>query len=115
MKDMVGTTREMESNRLEVQLKLFAKKMQYQRDKDHQLYKQGRVAAENARLAIQKQGELVECLSKMSNVLHLGLMVSEDHHVHQEHAAPLIGANDVGTSDFVYQTDGAAAAEDTAP
>jgi hypothetical protein len=106
-------TRETESNRLEVQLKLFAEKMQYQRNKDHRLYEQGRVAVENARLAVHKQGELVECLSKMSNVLRLGLMVSEDHHIHQEHAAPPTGANAAGTSDSVYQTD-RAAVEDTA-
>jgi hypothetical protein len=34
MKEIVGATRETENNRLEVQLKLFAEKMQYQQDKD---------------------------------------------------------------------------------
>jgi hypothetical protein len=79
MKELVGATKEIESNRLGVHLKFFAEKIEYQREKDHRLYEQGRLAAENARLAILKQGELVECLSNISKVLHVGLMVSEDH------------------------------------
>ena len=38
MKEIIGATRESESNRVEVQLKLFAEKMQYQRDKDQRLF-----------------------------------------------------------------------------
>jgi hypothetical protein len=59
MKEIVGATRKTESNHLEVQLQLFAEKMQYQREKDQRLYEQGVLAAQNARLAIIKQGELV--------------------------------------------------------
>jgi hypothetical protein len=73
---MVGATRETESNRLEVQLKLFAENMQYQREKDRRLYEQELLAIENARMAIIKQGELVDCLSSISKVLSVGLKVS---------------------------------------
>jgi hypothetical protein len=87
MQQMVGATRETESNRLEVQLKLFSEKMQYQREKDQRLYEQGLLASQNARLAIAKQGELVQCLSEISKVLSVGLMVSGDPVVHCGQAA----------------------------
>jgi hypothetical protein len=86
-----------------VHLKLFAEKMVYQREKDQKLYEQGWIAAENARLAIQKQGELVECLSTILNVLHVGLMVSEDYALQYQQASPLDGPQDPGTSDAVSQ------------
>jgi hypothetical protein len=88
IKELVRATRESETNCLEVHLKLFAKKMEYQMEKDQRLYEQGRIAAENARLAKKKQGELVECLSTISNVLHVGLMVSKEHLLQHQYAPP---------------------------
>jgi hypothetical protein len=83
-KEMVGATRETESNRLEVQLKLFAENMQYQHEKDRRLYEQGLLAIENARLAIMKQGELVDCISSISKVLSLCLKVSQPQQVQKD-------------------------------
>jgi hypothetical protein len=88
MQELVGVNRESERNRLEVQLKLFAEKMLYQRDKDQRLYEQGHLAAQNAILAIMKQGELVQCLSAMSKFLSVGLMVSGEQDVHHGSVAP---------------------------
>jgi hypothetical protein len=97
MQELVGANRESERNRLEVQLKLFAEKMQYQRDKDQRLYEQGRLAAQNATLAIMKQGELVQCLFAMSKVLSVGFMVSGKQDVHHGNAAlPLATAHPAG-------------------
>jgi hypothetical protein len=38
---LVGATRESKTNRLGMHLKLFIEKMEYQREKDQRLYKQG--------------------------------------------------------------------------
>jgi hypothetical protein len=94
MKEMVGVTRKTESNRLDVQLKLFAEKMQYQREKDHHLYEQDLLASQKTCLAIAKQGELVQCLTEISTVLSVGLMVSRDHDVHYRSEAPPITTKD---------------------
>jgi hypothetical protein len=88
IKELVGTTRESETNCLGVHLKLFAKKMVYQKEKDQRLYEQGQIAAENVRLVIQKQGELVKCLSTISNIICVGLMVYEEHALQHQHAPP---------------------------
>jgi hypothetical protein len=76
MMDMVATSRELEWSKIEVQLKLFSKQMEYQREKDRRLYESALLANENARLAIIKQGEVVSCLSQLSSVLQMGLHVS---------------------------------------
>jgi hypothetical protein len=73
MKGMASMTKEAESNKLEVQLKLFSEQMTYQRERDMRVYEQSLLAAENARLAILKQGEIVLALSNISSVLSLGL------------------------------------------
>jgi hypothetical protein len=65
MMDMVATSRELEWSKIEVQLKLFSKQMEYQREKDRRLYESALLANENARLAIIKQGEVVSCLSQL--------------------------------------------------
>jgi hypothetical protein len=105
MKEIVGATRESESNRMEVQLKLFAEKMQYQRNKDQRLYEHGLLAAQNARLAILKQAELVQCLSTISKVLSACLMVSGEPQFHNATAAPLAATKDPTASNVVDQRD----------
>jgi hypothetical protein len=78
MRDMAESSRELERNKIEVQLKLFTKQMAYQREKDRRLYENVVIANENARLAILKQGEVVSCLAQLSYVLSKGLFVSTD-------------------------------------
>jgi hypothetical protein len=78
MRDMAEFSRELERNKIEVQLKLFTEQMAYQREKDRRLYENAVIANENARLAILKQGEVVSCLAQLSSVLSKGLFVSTD-------------------------------------
>lgn len=59
-----------------MQLKLFAKEMFYQREKDRRMYENATIANENAKLVILKQGEMVSCLSQLSHVLSRGLQMS---------------------------------------
>ena len=73
MKEMTSMTKETESNKLEVQLRLFSEKMAYQREYDMQVYEQSLLAADNARLAILKQRKIVLALANISSVLSLGL------------------------------------------
>lgn len=55
----------------EVQLRLFSKQMSFLREKDIRLNENAKVAQENARLAIEKQGELIRCLANMSAVFRV--------------------------------------------
>ena len=71
--EMASVTKETESNKLEVQLRLFSEQMAYQRERDMRIYEQSLLAADNARLAILKQGEIALALGNISNVLSLGL------------------------------------------
>ena len=73
MKGMTSMTKETESNKLEIQLKLFSEQMTYQRERDIRVYEQSLLAAENARFAILKQREIVLALANISSVLSLGL------------------------------------------
>ena len=73
MKELASVTKETESNKLEVQLRLFSEQMAYQRERDMRIYEQSLLAADNARLAILKQGEIVLALGNISSVLSLGL------------------------------------------
>ena len=73
MKEMAEASRDLERSKIEVQLKLFAEQMQYQREKDLRLHQSSIIANENARLAILKQGEVVQCLAQLSSVLTMGL------------------------------------------
>jgi hypothetical protein len=73
IKGMATMTKEAETNKLEVQLKLFSEQMTYQRERDMRIYEQSSLATENARLVILKQGDIVLALTNISNVLSLGL------------------------------------------
>lgn len=46
LEKIANTTREVEANKLEVQLRLFTKNMENQRESDRRLYKQGVLAKE---------------------------------------------------------------------
>lgn len=76
MKEMVSATKETKSNKLEVQLKLFLEQMTHQREGDMRIYEQGLLVADNAHLAIIKQGEVVSALANISHVLSMGLKMS---------------------------------------
>jgi hypothetical protein len=94
MRDMAAASWDLERSKIEVQLKLFAEQMAYQRKKDRRLYENAVIANENAHLAIQKQGEVVSCLSQLSSVLSLGLKVSSnDDKRGAPHAVPTVGAS----------------------
>jgi hypothetical protein len=72
MKAMADASRELERGKIDVQLKLFAEQMEYQREKDHKLYESSRITQENAHLSIIKQGEVVQALTKLFGVLRSG-------------------------------------------
>jgi hypothetical protein len=78
MKAMAKASRELERGKIDVLLKLFVEQMDYQREKDKRLYKNTKIAQENARLSIIKQGEVVQALSKLFGVLRTGLFVTPD-------------------------------------
>ena len=78
MREMTSVTKETESNKLEVQLRLFSEQMAYQRERDMRVYEQSLLAADNACLAILKQGEIVKALGNISSVLSLGLRGRND-------------------------------------
>ena len=78
MKDMAEASRDIERSKIEMQLKLFAEQMLYQREKDRRLHESSCIANENARLAIEKQGEVVKCLAELSCVLSRGMHLQKD-------------------------------------
>ena len=85
--------------------------MQYQREKDHRLHESSCIANENARLAIEKQGEVVKCLTQLSSVLSIGLHVPKGRSLlHEPQAAPpIVRAHDkvpiVGSPAFSTDSD----------
>jgi hypothetical protein len=85
---MAEVSRELERSKIEVQLKLFSEQMMYQREKDRRLYENAVTVNENARLAIQKQGEVVSCLAHLSSVLSKGLSMPRDSHGNGRPQAP---------------------------
>lgn len=74
MREIAESTRDMERAKIDVQFKLFTEQMQYYRDRDMSLNDNAREVNENAKLAIQKQGQMVQCLSHLSHVLSAGLL-----------------------------------------
>jgi hypothetical protein len=81
MIDMAKSSRKLEHNKIEVQLKLFKKQMAYQRKKLRRLYENSVIANENAHLAIVKQGGVVSCLAQVSSLLSKGLFVSKNVYI----------------------------------
>ena len=73
MREMAEAGHDIERSKIEVQLKLFTEKMQYQCEKDLKLHETSCIANENARLAILKQNEVVQCLTQLSSMLSMGL------------------------------------------
>ena len=73
MQEMAEAGHDIERSKIEVQLRLFTEQMQYQREKDLKLHESSCIANENARLAILKQNEVVQCLTQLSSVLSMGL------------------------------------------
>lgn len=79
LKDMTEASREAERNKISFQLKLFTEQMDYQLWRDEHLQDNARMVNDNAKLAIEKQSELIMCLSQLSSVLSTGLLNSRQH------------------------------------
>ena len=73
MKQMAKESQELEKSKIEVQTRLFDQQMQYQIERDMRLQENARLANENAKLAIEKQGQVVLCLANLSSALTVGL------------------------------------------
>jgi len=71
MNQMADASRELENEKIEFQLKLFAEQLDYQRKRSMILQQTTRIANDNVRLAIDKQFGVVHCLSS-----HLGGLAS---------------------------------------
>lgn len=71
MNQMADASRELENEKIEFQLKLFAEQLDYQRKRSMILQQTTRIANDNVRLAIDKQSGVVHCLSS-----HLGGLAS---------------------------------------
>lgn len=69
MRDMAEASRDVERSKIEVHLKVFSEQMEYYRERDRRYLDNAGVANLNARLAIEKQGDVVQCLSQLANVL----------------------------------------------
>ena len=78
MQEIAEANRDIERSKIEVQLKMFSEQMEYQREKDSRAYENAKIANDNARLAIMKQGEMVSCLAQLPNVLSKGLSMSSE-------------------------------------
>ena len=79
MQDITESSRDLERSKIDVQLKLFSEKMQYQREKDRRIYENAVAANENARLSILKQGEMVNCLAHLSSVFSKRFIMTSSH------------------------------------
>ena len=73
IRDMAEASRDVERSKIEVHLKVFSQQMEYYRERDRRILDNAGVANLNARLAIEKQGEVVQCLLQLTNVLSAGL------------------------------------------
>lgn len=73
MRAVAEVGRELERSKIQVQLNLFEKQMEYNRECDRRLHENAAVVNENAKLAIQKQGQVVQCLAHIAHVLRSGL------------------------------------------
>ena len=69
MQDIADSSQALERSKIEVQLQLLSEQMAYQREKDKRLYENAMQANENACLLIIKQGDIVNCLSHLSNMI----------------------------------------------
>jgi len=88
MREMAEANRDLERSKIEVQLKLFSEQMLFQQEKDHRLHESSRIANDNAKLAIEKQGEVVKCLAQLSHILSVGLSLPKGRTVEEQpHAA----------------------------
>jgi len=59
-------------SRMDLQLRLFTDQMDYQKERDLRLYENAILVNETAKLAVQKQSQVVSCLVHMSKVLTAG-------------------------------------------
>jgi hypothetical protein len=75
MSDMNKSTKEA---KLEVQMRLFTEQMSFMLEKDQRINNNAKAAQENAKLAIEKEEELIRCLANISVVLGRGLGVGSE-------------------------------------
>ena len=62
--------------------------MAYAWEKDLRLHESSLMANENAKLAIEKQGDVVKCLTKLTYVLSRGMLPPRASGGREPHAAP---------------------------
>jgi hypothetical protein len=65
LKEMREMSKTIEKEKLEVQLRPFSERMSFLCNKDTRLNENVKAAQKNARLAIEKQGELIHCLANI--------------------------------------------------
>jgi len=80
MREMALSSRDIERSKMDIQLKLFSKQMDYQQQKDWNLQKTSKTANENVKLSILKQGEIVQCLLHLAAILSVGSQLSTSTH-----------------------------------
>lgn len=69
MRSIAEAGRKLERSKIQVQHNLFDKQMEYNRERDRRLHENAIVVNENAKLAIHKQGQVVQCLVHIAHVL----------------------------------------------
>lgn len=75
---MTTASSEAERNKMNLQLKLFTEQMDYQLWQDGRLHDNACIANDNTKLAIEKQSELILCLSQLSSVFSSGCCGTSD-------------------------------------
>lgn len=72
MKEMAMETNALERSKLDVQQQFHSEQMQYQMQRDKRLH-------EHADKSIEKQGELIQCLSQLSTAITMGFQIRQMH------------------------------------
>lgn len=78
MKEISEASLQVERSKVDVQVKLFADQMAYQRDRDFRLH-------ETAQMSILKQHEMVQCFRELTAVLGAGLAAGNPTNAHTVH------------------------------
>ena len=73
MRAVAEAGRELECSKIQVQLNLFDKQMEYNHERDYRLHENVAIVNENAKLTIQKQGHVIQCLAHIAHVLRSGV------------------------------------------
>ena len=69
------STTTMEKAKIDVQLQIFSQQMAYQRERDLRMHETSVWVNKNAWVALEKQGDMVKCLSELTSVIGKGMGV----------------------------------------